>query len=91
MNLERLRHLAHKIFIGTPDGKEFLKLLKEYEESIPVFPVDPSVIAKHGSSAGWANYRAGSKYLIGYIVDMINDYDAKMVAINKGKLKNESI
>lgn len=81
-----LNHLAHKIFIGNPDGKKFLELMKAYHLSMPTFPTDPLKIKRHGGSSGWAAFRAGQLDFLLRIETMANQYEQKIIAeSNKDK------
>lgn len=80
-------HLCHKIFIGSPDGKKLLAVLKEIHTSIRIFPCDTKTLEKHGGPAGWAAFLAGRlDFLLG-LESMATEYDQKVIA-NSNKKDN---
>jgi hypothetical protein len=64
VNLNVMFHLCHKIFIGTPDGKQLLELLNELDSQTPTFPQTEETMNQHGGPVGWAAFRAGQRHFV---------------------------
>lgn len=85
---ELIHHLCHRIFIGTPDGKKLLQLMKEWHVNTPVFPCHQQVLDRHGGPIAWAAFRAGQLDLLLRIEVLANQFEQKVFADNE-KLKSK--
>lgn len=73
-----LQRLAHELFHINESGKEFIRLFKLFSESIPVLPMYPEEIARHGGPEAYMGYRAGQKSFFFFIEMLVQNYQMKI-------------
>ena len=81
-----MRHLAHKIFIGTEEGSQLLKLLKDQARSVCLFPESQETFNRYGGPLAWAAFNAGRIDFITYIEQITNEYEYKVISETKNKV-----
>ncbi len=77
-----VQHLCHKIFIGSPDGKKLLQLMKEWHAVSPVFPCPTEIQERHGGPLGWSGFRAGQLDFLLRLEAMANEFEQRVTAQN---------
>lgn len=86
VDLSRLQFLACHLFLNTPEGREFLQLMKLVHIETPTFPQEAKVIDRHGGPLGWAAFREGQITLVRSLEVLADNHLKRVEAENqKGK------